>query len=118
MSIEKLTEKLAEHIEKTGVGGMLDVIVELDPARGQNILSNSGDLSRQERVTKLQEDFTEQSAAVISKISEAGGEVLDHAWINKTLKVRVPVEKIGDIVGETEVKAIDLPEKLHPEKKL
>lgn len=116
MSIEKLTEKLAEHIEKSGVGDMLDVIVELDPTRGQDILSNSGDLSRQDRIAKLQEDFTDQSAAVISKIAEAGGEVLDHAWINKTLKVRVPAERIGDIIAETEVKAVDLPERIQPEK--
>jgi hypothetical protein len=115
MSIEKLTAKLAEHIQKTGVGDMLDVIVELDPARGQDILSQSGDLSRQDRIARLQEDFTEQSAAVISKIAEAGGEILDHAWVNKTLKVRLPAESLGEIAQEAEVKAVDLPEILHPE---
>ena len=117
MTIDKLTAKLAEHIEKTGVGDMLDVIVELDPTRGQDILSSSGDLSRQDRIAKLQEDFTEQSAAVVSKIAEAGGEILDHVWINKTLKVRLPAESVGEIAQEAEVKAVDLPETLQPDEK-
>jgi hypothetical protein len=115
MSIKKWTDKLAEHVEKTGVGDMLEIIVELDPSRGQEIISGSGEMSRQDRIAKLQEDFADQAAAVTSKIVEAGGEILGEAWINKTLKVRVPVESIGGISDDDEVTAVDLPEKIEAE---
>lgn len=115
MSIAKLTDKLAEHIEKTA-DDMLEIIVELDPARGDEIVSQSGEMSRQDRITKLREDFADQAAAVASAIEKAGGEILDQAWINKTLKVRVPVKNIGDITGEKEVTAVDLPETVQLEK--
>ena len=115
MSIKKWTDKLAEHVEKTGVGDMLEIIVELDPTRGQKIISGSGEISRQDRIAKLQEDFAEQSAAVAAKIAEAGGEILGEAWINKTLKVRVPAENIGQISDDDEVAAVDLPEKIEAE---
>lgn len=115
MSIQKLTTKLAEHIEKTGVGDMLEIIVELDPKRGQKIISGSGEISRQDRIAKLQEDFAEQSATVVAKIAEAGGEILGQAWINKTLKVRVPVESIDLISDDEEVAAVDLPKEIGAE---
>jgi hypothetical protein len=115
MSIEKLTDKLVQHIEKTGED-MLEIIVELDPSRGDEIVSQSGDMSRQDRITKLREDFAEQSAAVASAIEKAGGEILDQAWINKTLKVRVPVKNIESITGEKEVTSVDLPETVQLEK--
>lgn len=115
MSIKKLTPKLAEHIEKTGAGDMLEIIVELDQARGKEIISGSGDMSRQERIAKLQEDFADQSAAVTSRIAEVGGEVLGQAWINKTLKARVPVESIQRISDDDEVTAVDLPETIQAE---
>jgi hypothetical protein len=35
--------------------------------------------------------------------------------VNKTLKVRLPAESLGEIAQEAEVKAVDLPEILHPE---
>lgn len=114
MSITKLTDKLVEHIEKTG-DDMLEIILELDPTRGQEIVSGSGDLSRQDRIAKLQEDFTQQAAAVAAAIEKAGGEVLDHAWINKTLKARVPVGSIDTISEDAEVTAVDLPEKIQLE---
>jgi hypothetical protein len=115
MSIKKLTPKLVEQIGKTGAGDMLEIIVELDPARGRDIVSGSGKMSRQERIAKLQEDFAEQSAAVASKIAEAGGEVLGQAWINKTLKARVPAGSIDRICDDNEVTAVDLPEKIEAE---
>jgi hypothetical protein len=115
MSIEKLTHQLAEHIEKTAED-MLEIIVELDPARGEQIVSESGEMSRQDRIAKLREDFADQSAAVTSAIEKAGGEILDQAWINKTLKVRVPVKNIDSITGEKEVTSVDLPETVQLEK--
>lgn len=115
MSIAKLTEKLAQHIEKTSGADMVDIIVELDPARGQEIMSGSAELSRQDCIAKLKEDFTDQASAVAAAIEKAGGEILDHAWINKTLKVRVPVESIDRITADKEVTAIDLPEKIQLE---
>jgi hypothetical protein len=117
MSIQKLTDKLVEHIESTVAGDMLDIIVELDPARGQEIMSGSAELSRQDRISKLREDFTDQAAAVAAAIEKAGGEVLDHAWINKTLKVRVPVESIDRITEDKEVTAVDLPHGIELEQK-
>jgi hypothetical protein len=111
----KLTAKLAEHVEKTGAGDMLEIIIELDPTRGQKIVSGSGEMSRQDRIAKLQEDFADQASAVTAKIAEAGGEILGEAWINKTLKVRVPVESIGNISDDDEVAALDLPEKIQAE---
>jgi hypothetical protein len=117
MSIKKLTDKLAEHIENTAAGDMLEIIVELDPTRGKEILSGSEALSRQERIAKLQEDFTEQCAAVASKIADAGGEILGQAWINKTLKVRVPAGSIDQISDDDEVAVVDLPEKIEAESK-
>jgi hypothetical protein len=115
MSIQKLTEKLAEHIEKAAEGDMLDLIVELDPARGQEILATSQGISRAERIEKLKEDFTRQTAAVVSTIAEAGGEILDQAWVNKTLKVRIPVESIAQITEEKEVAAVDIPGTIEPQ---
>lgn len=117
MSVEKLTDKLVEHIGKAAAEDMLEVILELDPTRGREIIAESGEMSRQDRIAKLREDFTRQAASVASAIEKAGGEIIDEAWINKTLKVRLPVESIGQITDDETVTSVDLPETIELEKK-
>lgn len=108
MSTPKLTRGLAERAERCPGGELLDVVVELHPAAG----THEGAASRAERVSRAREAFQREAAPVESTIQALGGEVLGTAWINQTLRARVPAEALPRLASLDAVTALDLPHAL------
>jgi hypothetical protein len=58
----------------------------------------------------VRKQFHDITASVEERINELGGEVIEHAWINKTLRARMPAGKVGQIEDADGVAGLDLPE--------
>jgi hypothetical protein len=108
MNQTKLTAELTQQLQRTEDSEMMDVVIEVEPENSAPESFAYQSLSRQERITALQENFAKQSAPVEDAIEQAGGEVLDRAWINQTLKVRVPVESIPKISEHENIYTVDV----------
>ncbi len=106
---EKLTAQLAERVEKSDAAEMLDVVVEFNHPTNT---TTQKIMSRSERISALKENFAKQSAPVEEAIQQAGGEVLGKAWINQTLKARLPVKSVSPVSEHAEINVLDLPETL------
>ncbi len=114
-SQKKITSKLEERLENASEAEMLDIIVEFDHEASREILSRTKALPRQERISALQKNFDQSSKSIETAINEAGGEVVGKAWINQTLKARVPVECVKDLSEREEVTTVDVPQPIQAE---
>lgn len=108
----KLTSKLAAELEKTGSSEFLDVILELHTLRGQAEKQVS---SRSEKIAALKEAFNRNVAPVEEVIRSVGGEVTGRAWINQTVRARVPAEKLRELAEHEKIAAVDVPHLLTPD---
>jgi hypothetical protein len=87
----------------------VEVVVELEPVP----IPTTG--TRQERMEALQRTFERDLAAVSREIEAAGGDVLGGAWINRTVRGRLPADQVGRLAEEEAVVRIDLPSTLEPD---
>lgn len=109
MVAEKISPTLAESMSKTGGDDCLEVIVELEPAKVRDLPG-----SRAERISQLKESFARQAEPLLQQIRAMGGEVDDvpkQAWINGSLRARVPRKMIPTLAEQSQVVRVDLP---HP----
>lgn len=110
-SNQKLTSQLSKYINSSKDKELFDIIVELTPQTDEAKINKS--LSRQEKIIIMQKDFAKQSEPVESTITDAGGEVVGRAWINKTIKARVPAKSLKDISEHEDVLSVDIPNQLN-----
>jgi hypothetical protein len=109
MGGSKLTRQLEESLHGKAHDAFVDIIVELDapppaaPPRGA---------SRAAKATAHRERFLEIAAPVERRIQSLGGEVIEHAWINQTLRARIPVGMVDRLVDAEGVASIDVPERI------
>ena len=89
--------------ESPAPDALIDVVVELEPATGA---ADAG---------ALRAAFDRSAAPVLEAIGEAGGEVLGQAWINQTVRARVPAERLEDVAGLAPVMAVDVPHRIEPD---
>jgi hypothetical protein len=84
---------------------LVDVVVELtgDAQGGHN------------DIPALKAGFAKLSRPVSRVINDLGGEVLGEAWINRTLRARVPGSRIEDLSTLDEVSLVDVPHKITPD---
>ncbi len=101
----KATPRLAAHLAAAGRSDV-EVVVELRPVPPPA----SG--SRQERVAAARAAFDAGLTPVTARIAEVGGTVLETAWINQTVRVRLPAAAVGALAAVDEVAGIDLPRPL------
>ena len=106
-SRSKISGALAARLEQSQADEFLDLIVELESGPPR---SASG--SRAERIAAEKQSFDHHAGPVERLIQEAGGEVLDRAWINQTLRARLPVRSVNDLTKAAEVSAIDVPRRV------
>jgi hypothetical protein len=78
----------------------VDVIVELD--HDEDAAS----------VPALQASFAERAAPVEAAVADLGGEVVDRAWINSTLRVKIPADALPKLSAVPGVTALDAPRPL------
>ncbi|MFL5386034.1 MAG: hypothetical protein ACJ8GN_26260 [Longimicrobiaceae bacterium] len=106
MDESKLTSGMAERLAHAGGGERLDAIVELQP------LTPLASGTREARIAWLRTRFDEEARRVQAAIQATGGEVLGAAWINQTLRTRLPAESFAALVELPEVFRIDVPHAL------
>jgi hypothetical protein len=98
----KVTSALEADVERHGSGDPIDVVVELTPAPSPA----SG--SRGERIAQARSAFERQADSVRRMIVDAGGEVLGSAWINQTLRTRLPKQLLEQLVLDDRVARLDV----------
>ena len=110
MDPTKLSPALADRVEQAAPGEVLDVVVELH----RRLIEATRGTTVEERIAPVRDAFAAEARPVEDEIRRLDGEVLGSAWINQTLRARVPVEGIGRLAGLDEVVALDLPRRLAP----
>jgi hypothetical protein len=99
-----ITPDLAAEVEAAESSNLLDVVVELH-----------GDLEEAADMAAAKAAFERAAAPVSEAISGSGGEVLEGAWINHTLRARVPAASVPDVAGLEGVSVVDVPHAIRPE---
>jgi hypothetical protein len=116
MRQEKLTAALTDRLRMADPAELVDVVVELrEFASEESPSALDGRNKRNARVAALREAFGREAEHLKGHISHAGGEVLAAAWINRTLRARVPASELGNLTDFETVAAVDLPRRLEAE---
>lgn len=105
--MDKVTPRLAEHL--AGEPATVEVVVELTP------LPPPAGGTRPERITALRDGFAAELGPVAARITASGGEVLESAWINQTVRARIPAAAVAEVAADDTVMRVDLPGQLDPE---
>jgi len=109
----KLTEQLSEVLQAKDASDLVDVIVELyrteknEPAIPQ---------TRNERIAHLKEAFNRKIVPLEETIKTIGGEITGQAWINQTVRARLPADKVSLLSDHDEVAKLDVPHPLMRDK--
>lgn len=88
---------------------MVEVILEIQEPDPSPVASSG---SRQEIMAARKQRFLNACAPVERRIQKMGGEVLDHAWLNQTLRVRVPARIVEQLSEPECVTLVDTPARL------
>lgn len=109
---EKVTSALGAAASAAAPAKLLDVVVELawksQPAPESN-------LSREESLTVLEKAFLREAEPVERSIRELGGDVTARAWINRTLRAKVPARSLDGVASLEGVERLDVPHPLKAE---
>lgn len=103
MGSPKITPALDERIRAEADDRLLDVVVEL-----------AGD-APEGGMPELRQAFRDAAAPVEERIARAGGEVLDGAWLNRTLRAKVPAARLRELGDLDQVAALDVPHRVTPD---
>ena len=104
-----ITEPLEALIAASDPDEDVVIVVELTPAPARRSIAAQ---SRQEQIAERRTAFEQQLSPVERAIRDAGGEVLDHAWINGTMKARVPAHAVRALTGLGDVECVDVEHRL------
>jgi hypothetical protein len=107
--VTKLSPQLRQELGGVDKSSQVEVIVELRPVE----MPEAG--SRQESIAAMKEGFERELRPVADKIIQAGGQVLETAWLNQTVRSRIPAREVSRVAEHEAVSAIDLPHKLEPD---
>ncbi len=89
---------------------LIEVVVELRPVADAGAL-----LPKARRIESMKAAFDRETAPVEQWVSGVGGAVTGRAWINHSLKVRVPAGAVTRLKELPEVAAVELPRALLPD---
>jgi hypothetical protein len=104
---EKLSADLEGQVTSCGDDDIVDVVVELRKSEPPNA---SG--TRQEKIAELKKSFERISVGVVKQVEDSGGTVLDRAWINQTLRARMPAQAVRKLSELDDVELVDLPREI------
>ena len=111
-AVDKISAELASQLEASGEDGVVEVVVELEPPNGQAPVEPA---DRQAAIAALKEGFQAVAEPVEQAIVSNGGEITGKAWINRTLRARVPARSVPFIVEQDAVAAVTVPRPLELE---
>ncbi len=117
MRANKLTESLAARVRGVEATDYVDVVVELSP-RDALVQEPPHDRqrSRSDAIRARQDTFERESQSVERIVSSAGGQIVGRAWINQTLRARVPTRALELLTECDEVASIDIARVLEPDR--
>jgi hypothetical protein len=101
----KVSLPLAARMRSAQPEDMLVVILELD--RPSDRVPPFED--RQRQIQHLKRVFETEAEPVEAAIENAGGQVLDRAWINHTMRALVPAGSLASLSTLDNVETLDLP---------
>jgi hypothetical protein len=113
VEMPKLTGTLRKHLAATPEGHTVDVVVEVGKRSGSPSEVKPGD--RAQKIAALKKDFSTSAGPIEQAIERSGGTVLDRAWINQSLKARVPREAVEALSQREDVERVDMPRSLRPD---
>lgn len=96
----KITAELGSQLQQDR-DRPLDVVVELSP-----------DSTEASSAPEMRKAFEKDVAPVSELISRCGGEVTDTAWLNRTLRAKVPAASVPRIEDLGVVAALDVPHRI------
>lgn len=108
----KVSEQLSKELDQSDSSKMLDVIIELHP---EDAPTAPQPQSRAEKIAALKEKFVRDAAPIQQVVQNAGGELKGEAWINRTIRARVPIETIKHLSEQEQVAKVDVPHTLELE---
>ena len=109
MDGSKLTKELRERLEQVPSDSLVEVIVEISGAESTAVRAGA---SRADLIATRRQQFLDTVAPVERQVHSIGGEVIDHAWVNQTLRVRVPAGNVDQLTEPDCVASVDAPARL------
>ncbi len=106
VDVRKLTNELRAHLDRAPEDALIEVVLEIHP--GEPISFAAG-TSRQRQIAAGRQQFLDTVAPVEERIQRLGGKVLDHAWLNHTLRARVPARIVDQLTEADCVASVDMP---------
>lgn len=99
----KLTPALTHELQNSKPADELDVVFELEIPAAEELSGKT----RGEKIALMKDAFDRCTANLEQAVQEAGGEVTGKAWINKTLRARLPAQAIEPLGNLESVTAVD-----------
>lgn len=112
MSTE-LTPEVAALIDSANADDWLEVILELEPQSRSEGASEAK--SRTEKIAAQKEAFLRSLSPVEETIQRLGGEITGQAWINRSVRVRVPAKSVRELSELRGIATLDVPHPLTAE---
>ncbi len=109
----KITDDLASHMS-ANEDALVEVVVELHVA--EEDADAPAPTDRQAKILAKKEGFRATAEPVVTAIRSCGGEVTGEAWINQTLRARVPARSVERLAEEEAVARVDVPHEIEPER--
>ena len=107
MNSTKVTPQLEARLAAADEADELDIIVELQPSPSPDAPAN-----RAQRIAAMKEAFRQQAQPVAEAIEQAGGQVTGQAWLNQTVRARVPARVVKELSTLERVASFDVPHQL------
>ena len=111
----RMSRNLEDRVQSSDEADVVEVIVELRRDDSVTHRVAASGISRVEMIDALKTRFDEISSVLEEEIQNVGGTVVDRAWINQTLRARLPVKGISQLADRDDVTLIDVPHKIEPE---
>jgi len=102
----KVSEQLLERLEKPDAFEMLEVVIEL---RSPDEAKTKTAQSRAEKIAAMKENFLQAVAPVEEAVRSIGGELTGQAWINRTVRARVPTHGVKKLSEQDQIAKVDVP---------
>jgi len=109
----KLSPSLRRRLAATPQGHPVEVVVEVGKATGASDAAAAG--GRAKKIEALKESFAANAAPIERAIERSGGEVLGRAWLNQSLKARLPREAVEALSEREDIERLDMPATLQPD---
>jgi len=106
MATHKITNNLKDHLLHAEKEATIEVVIALQPVL---LPGGSELLSRSQKMANIKQAFNEELEPVAREINNLGGNILEAAWINQTINVKVSTGCIEELAQLKEVAGIDLP---------